>query len=31
MTNQLGLDAKKVKLAYGGSIDWAAKLCELQV
>lgn len=30
MTNQLGLDTKKVKLAYGGSIDWAAKLCEIQ-
>lgn len=30
MTNQLGLDTTKVKLAYGGSIDWAAKLCEIQ-
>lgn len=29
MMNQLGLDTKKVKLAYGGSIDWAARLCEL--
>ncbi len=31
MINQLGLDTKKVKLAYGGSIDWANKLCEMQV
>jgi EAL and modified HD-GYP domain-containing signal transduction protein len=30
LMNQLGLDAKKVKLAYGGSIDWANKLCEMQ-
>lgn len=29
MTNQLGLDTMKVKLAYCGSIDWANKLCEM--
>jgi len=29
MSNQLGLDTTKVKLAYGGSIDWANKLCEM--
>ena len=30
MTHQLGLGPTKVKLAYGGAIDWAAKLCEIQ-
>jgi c-di-GMP phosphodiesterase len=29
MINQLGLDLTKVKLAYGGAIDWAAKLSEI--
>lgn len=29
MINQLGLDKAKVNQAYGGSIDWANKLCEI--
>jgi len=30
MTHQLGLDPTKVKLTYGGAIDWAANSCEIQ-
>ena len=30
MTLQLGLDPTKVKLTYGGAIDWAANSCEIQ-
>ncbi len=30
MMNQLGLDTTKVKLAYGGALDWANKFCEMQ-
>jgi c-di-GMP phosphodiesterase len=31
MINQLGLDTMKVNLAYCGSVDWANKLCEMQL
>jgi EAL and modified HD-GYP domain-containing signal transduction protein len=31
LTRKLGLDSIKVKPAYGGAVDWAGKLCDLQI